>query len=60
MGLVSAICRRLGRPQCAVTTEAWGRCPLGNVSIVRVNGTGTEDLILPLCPTHKAMLGGVG
>ena len=49
--------RRLGSAVCAVTTEAWGRCPLGNVSIVRVNGTGSEDLILPLCQTHAAMFG---
>ena len=49
--------REAFRPVCAVTTEAWGRCPLGNVSIVRVNGTGSEDLILPLCQTHAAMFG---
>lgn len=47
----------LGTPQCAVTTEAWGRCPIPDAQVVRVNGTGSEDLILPLCPTHAAMFG---
>lgn len=45
------------RPRCAVITAAWGRCTLKGVTTVRVNGTGVEDLILPLCATHAAMFG---
>ena len=48
---------RLGSASCAVQTEAWGRCALPGATTVRINGTGLEDLIVGLCPTHAAMLG---
>lgn len=40
---------------CAVTTEAYGRCSIRGAIVVRINGTGIEDLVLPLCPTHLAI-----
>lgn len=47
---------RLGSAVCAVTTEAWGRCSIAGATVVRVSATDREDLILPLCPTHAAIL----
>lgn len=50
---------RLGSATCAVQTEAWGRCTLPDVRIVRVRGRGAEDLVIALCRTHAGLFGGV-